>query len=91
MFMWDSKKKLQTMLQKRNKAGDIVSGPMPMKPEVSLDEGGEIDQRHVAAQDVMAAFHEKSAEKLKGALSNFMDLHMAMGGGDDDEPDPDME
>lgn len=51
-------------------------GPAPMKPEVVMNEGGEVDGRHLAAQDILGAHHEKSPEKLMEALSNFINLHL---------------
>lgn len=65
---------MATILSKRTPKGDKVS-EAPMKPESVKDEHGEVDGRHVAAQDIIAAMHEKSADKLMQALANFHDLH----------------
>lgn len=84
-MMWDHKKAVQTIMQRRKAGGgEIIAGPAPMKPEVVKDEDGEMEPRHVAAQDIMAAMHEKSPERLMGALSNFVDIHMNR----KDEPEP---
>ena len=44
-------------------------------PQTSNDGAPELDGRHIAAQDAINAMHEKSPEKLRQALMNFMDLH----------------
>jgi len=49
--------------------------PTEMKPEVVMDEGGEVDGRHLAAQEMIAAHKEGSAHKLMQAMMNFIDLH----------------
>ncbi len=74
MMMHDDKKALMTIMRKRKDASDPGMG-MPMKAESVKDEAGEPDGRHAAAQDMMAAFHEKSPEKLMTAMMNFHDLH----------------
>lgn len=87
MMMFDRKKALTTLLQKRNAgSGDMTAGPTPMLEENVRTEDGEPDMHHMAAQDVMDAFHSKSADKLKSSLKNFIDLHM--GAKDNDEPEP---
>lgn len=65
-----------TIMAKRKPDGEKLS-ESPMKPEVVKDEDGQVDGRHVAAQDIMSAIHEKSPEKLMNALANFHDLHNA--------------
>lgn len=85
MFMWDSKKHLQTMIQKRGEKGGEVLSSAPLNPEIVKDEDGEINPHHIAAQDVLSAIHEKSAEKYMHAMGNFIDLHMSK---DSNEPDP---
>lgn len=62
-------------MAKRSAKGQRLSGPAPMKTEVVKTDEGEIDGRHVAAQDAMAAMHEKSPMKFMDAMSNFIDLH----------------
>lgn len=67
------------MMAKRGpKGGEMLSGPAPMKSEVMKDEEGMPDGRHAAAQDMIAAFHEKSPEKLVQAMANFHDIHSSM-------------
>lgn len=73
-MMHDDKKALMTIMRKRSEAGAPAMAS-PMKQESVKSEDGEPDGRHAAAQDVMAAFHEKSAERLMEAMINFHDLH----------------
>lgn len=88
MFIHDKKNALTTIMARRGeKGGERVAGPAPMKPEVSLMEGGEVDGRHMAAQDMMSAMHEKSPQKMADAMANFMDIHMSMKDSGDDEPE----
>ncbi len=49
--------------------------PVPLKSTKTVDTDGELDPRHMAAEDVMNAFHSKDVGHLKEALSNFHDLH----------------
>ena len=75
-MMWDKKKNMDTIMQRRRgESGGAVISETPMKPEISLDEGGEIDGKHMAAEDMIEAFHAKSADRLKEAMGNFIDLH----------------
>ena len=77
MILPDDKRKAMTVIMsKRSPKGEPLS-KAPMKPEISKTEDGEIDHRHAAAQDIIAAHHEASPEKLMGALANFIDLHSA--------------
>ncbi len=79
MMMWDKKKTMESIMGRKNIDGSEASAPAPMKPEISKNEDGEIDGRHVAAQDMISAFHEKSPERLKEAMANFIDIHQARG------------
>lgn len=74
MFMFDKKRDMQTIMSRR-KVGDMDYGPGPMKNEDSMEEDRSLDGRHMAAEDMINAFHEKSAHKVKEAMINFMDLH----------------
>jgi len=74
MYFDDKKQQMTTIMSKRTPKGDKVS-EAPMKSEVVKHEDGQVDGRHVAAQDIIAALHEKSPEKLMHALANFHDLH----------------
>lgn len=65
------------MAKRSAKGGEHIAGPAAMKSEVMMSEGGEVDGRHAAAQDVLAAMAEKSPIKMVQALANFMDLHHA--------------
>lgn len=75
MIIGDDKKKIATIISSRKTARGESLGSAPMQPEIVKTEDGEIDGRHVAAQDIMSALHEKSPEKLMRALGNFHDLH----------------
>lgn len=78
MFFGDDKKKIATMIVgKKDAKGIRTAEPTPMKPEEVKTEAGEVDPRHLAAQDVMAAHHEQSPHRLMEALGNFIDLHMS--------------
>lgn len=74
-MFFDEKKAIATLMAKRSAKGDRLLGPAPMKTEVVKTEDGEIDGRHIASQDVMAAMHEKSPEKLMSAMCHFIDIH----------------
>lgn len=77
MIIPEHKRAIMTIMAKRKPGGgERIAGPAPMKEEVVKSEDGEIDGRHLAAQDIMAAMHEKSPEKLMNALSAFHDLHV---------------
>ena len=78
MFFDDKHKAITTIMAKRGpKGGQKIMGPAMMKSEEVMDEGGEVDPRHLAAQDILAAHQDGSALKLMDALANFMDLHHA--------------
>lgn len=88
MMIHDRKNAITTIMSRRGaKGGEHIAGPAPMKPEVSMMEGGEVDGRHAAAQDMMAAMHEKSAQKMADAMGNFIDIHKSMADSGDDEPE----
>lgn len=74
MFFDEAKKDATIIVAKRTGKGDKESSA-PMKAESVKSEDGQPDGRHTAAQDIMAAIHEKSPEKLMQALANFHDLH----------------
>lgn len=75
MIIPDLKRHATTIMARRTAKGEALTAPAPMKPELSETAPGEPDPRHIAAQDMLSAFHEKSAEKLKTAMGNFIDLH----------------
>ena len=76
MIIYDKKHALMSIMSKRNPQDGSVSSA-PMREEVSKSEDGEVDGRHAAAQDILAAMNEKSPQKLMEALANFHDLHAA--------------
>lgn len=75
MMMHDQKKAVMTIMKKRSSKGEHIAGPTPMRAENVKTSDMEPDGRHFAAQDMISAFHEKSAANLMTALSNFIDLH----------------
>jgi len=91
MFFGDEDhKKISTLIVgKRNMKGERTMEPTAMKGEVVKHEDGEIDGRHLAMQDFIAAHHEKSASKMVDSLANFLDIHMAQRY-DSGEPDKDV-
>ena len=81
MFDDDNKRIATAILSKRKPSGERIS-MAPMKTEVVKTEDGEPDGRHLAAQDMMSAIHEKSPQKFSEALKNFIAIHHSMS----DEP-----
>lgn len=75
MFWTDPKKNAATIIARRHKDGSRTAAPM--KPEETLTEPGEVDGKHVAAQDMLAAQHEGSAQKFSEALGHYLDMHMS--------------
>lgn len=74
--MWDKKKQLQTiMARRRDGKGEAITAVAPVKPEVVKDDEGEINECHVAAQDILSAIHEKSPDALMRAMMAFIDLY----------------
>lgn len=71
MLMLDPHKAVVQIMRKR-KAGM----PQPESHSELKPTDGELDPRHMAAQDVMEAIHSKSSHHLMEALKNFHDLHM---------------
>jgi hypothetical protein len=86
MIILDRKKAMMTIMAKRHPK-DGTQTQAPMASEASKTEDGEVDGRHAAAQDIIAALHEKSPQKLMEALANFHDLHMAAASKPADEPE----
>lgn len=78
MILPDDKRRIATIVSRRKSASGENLGAAPMKPEVVKNEEGEIDGRHVAAGDMMAAIKEGSAENLMRAMANFIDMHSGM-------------
>ncbi len=86
MFFDDHKKAITTMMAKRKPGGgERTTAPMSMKPEHSMSSDNEPDGRHAASEDMIAAMHERSPQKMTAALAHFMDMHNAM----DNKPEPD--
>jgi hypothetical protein len=77
MIIPDMHKARMTVMKRRSPQGEDLAGPAPMQSEKVMSEDGEIDGRHVAAEDMMAAMGEKSPARLMEAMKNFIDLHNA--------------
>jgi hypothetical protein len=75
MFLYDRKKAITTIMGRRKPDGTRLSGPASMKPEIVRNEDRELDGRHSAAQDALAAISEKSPAKFMEAMANFQDMH----------------
>jgi len=75
MIIPDDKRRISTIIASRKSAKGVSLGSAPVKPEVVKEASGEIDGRHVAAEEILIAIAEKSAAQLMNALANFHDLH----------------
>jgi hypothetical protein len=75
MMIHDLKKGIATVMSTRKDPETEELSSAPMKAQVVKDEDGEIDGRHAAAEDILAAIHAKDPMKLVEALGNFHDLH----------------
>lgn len=74
MIMFDKKKAMATIMSRRqHKDGSMTTAPMV--PSAAQTENGMADERHSAAQDIMAAMEEKHPGKLMDAMMKFMDAH----------------
>lgn len=91
LALWDKKKAMDTIMQKRKAGGGALEmSPTPMLPQSVKDEDGMPDGKHMAAQDMIGAFHAKDGAKLVEALSNFMDIHSASDTQEDPRDDEDV-
>lgn len=68
----------KSILSKR-KASGVRASTAPQKPEA---QDAEVDGRHLAAQDILTASREGSAQKLTTALGHFFDMHAPRNPGD---------
>ena len=76
MIIHDKRKAMATIMASRKGKDSANVGPgTPVQPQRSMSEGGEIDPRHAAAEDVIAAMHESNPQKMMEALAAFHDLH----------------
>jgi hypothetical protein len=85
MFFEDPKKTAHTIIGKRDSKGNRSMAPTEVKPEITKMEDGQMDGRHAAMEDFMAAHEEKSPQKMADAMKNFMDIHNSES--DSGEPD----
>lgn len=77
-MLTDIQKAREIMMAKRTPKGERLSGPVAMKTEKAVTEEGDVDGRHVAAEDLVSALSEKSPQRVNEALKNFMDLHASL-------------
>lgn len=75
MFFEDPKKVAMTIIAKRHPRTSELLSSDPMKEEHVKTEDGQADGRHVAAQEIISAHNQGSAQKLSEALSSFLDMH----------------
>jgi len=76
--MFDRRRALNTIVARRDpKSGDRTVSPTPMKNEVVKKEDGELDGQHLAAQGMIAALKEGSAQKLNEAMNDHYALRGA--------------
>lgn len=75
MIIPEDKRRVATIMARRKSSKGENLGAAPLKPEIVKTEDGELDGRHLAAQEAMMAIHEKSPEKFMKSMANFMDLH----------------
>ncbi len=75
MILPEDKKRISTIMASRRSAKGEPLGRAEMKPEIVKTEDGELDGRHLAAQEIMMALQGKSPESLMKALGNFQELH----------------
>ena len=74
MIIYDKKRAVATIMARRqNKDGSTSQAEM--KPEKASTEDGSPDGRLTAAQDMLAAVSEGSAQKMMEAMAAFHDLH----------------
>jgi hypothetical protein len=71
----DDTRKMATVILSKRKPNGVDRDMTPMVPEQSKNEDGTIDGRHLAAQDMIAAIHSKSAQQLSEAVENWMSIH----------------
>jgi hypothetical protein len=73
----DTQKIAEMLLAKRKagKPGDRVSEYKPDVPAQPAREDEEIDGRHLAAEHMLTAYREGSAEKLSSAMEAWMHIH----------------
>lgn len=71
MFLMDPSKAVMAIIKKRKGA---VTEPASAKGKLPQSTDGELDPKHMATQDIMAAFHSKDIQHLKEAMENFHDL-----------------
>lgn len=73
MMMLDEKRAVGAIMKRRKQAGAGQEADKNITLTKPTD--GELDPRHMAAEDVMNAFHSRNVHHLKEALGNFHDLH----------------
>lgn len=74
MLIIDKDKAISTVMSRRREK-DGSTSEASMKPSEVKSEEGEVDPRHEAAKDILAALNEKHPAKLMEAMAAFHDLH----------------
>lgn len=76
-MMMDPKKAAMSILKgrKSDMPPAMPAHPSSAKELPSKDSDGDLDPRHMAAEDVMQAIKEQHVGKLRDALANFHDIH----------------
>lgn len=77
MFFDDEKRAATLIRGRRNAKGVREAEPTAMKSEHVQTEPGEVDGRHSAMQDFLAAHQEGSAQRMSEAMANFLAIHSA--------------
>lgn len=75
MIIHDQKKAMQSIMARRQGLDQRVASA-PLRQEVSMTEPGQIDGRHAAASDMLAAINDHSPQKLMESLANFHEMHL---------------
>lgn len=73
----DTQRIAQMLLAQRKtgKPRDKISEYEPEVPAQPEREDMAVDGRHLAAGEMISAFHEKNPEKLSSAMEAWMDIH----------------
>lgn len=83
MALWDKQKQMGMIMQRRQTS----QGPemASMKNQVEKTEDGELDGKHMAAEEMISHMKNGNAMDFKKSLENFMDMHL---NGRDEESEP---
>ena len=73
-MLMDPSKAVASIIRKRKGGTSPQEKHLPLK-----NTDGELDPRHMAAEDILSAIHSQSTSHLMEALANFHDLHKMHG------------